>query len=849
MFFDKKLDYRTTVPGGLSSIADILPFKVCNSECDTVYTIDGGMMAVIEYSPYDIEMVSAAEHEALISRIYDEIKLLFAKSSSWSLYSYAYRKNAMKYITSDRDSFSSTKAPYWVDHERMHKFNNENTVFTTKFYLVIKFSSEAIASLSHGILGWLTGSKKEDEQRANELEKLNFNNNINNMVSGMKRVIPNGVKRLVGSELLSFLRYSFNPVDLFDLAYDNSGKPILFLDTWLADCSFIADSEYPKIRYQGKTYHLGIVSVRNYPQYISPSFCGLINNFNFPCRFSTRFVAKNKAWSKQFMSWRRTILSGAAVKRNQSTADKLTGNSEDSSKVALLHDSNEAVRDLEAGEIFGNLNIQFMVWDEDINSLNDKLLHIEEVTRSYGYVCQRESFNASVSYIGALPGEDDMNLRYDLCSLSNAVFSYPVTTNWAGAERNMVVEGGGPPLFYALSSGNTPLMISTHNAEAESSGTDIPGHTMIIGQTGGGKSVLLVFMALQFAKYGGRVIYFDKKRSCMAATLGSEGQFFDFGDYQNPDNIGIQPLRDLEDEDDLAAAYLWIKSLLNDKGDFTPNQDEQQDISNVLKVMAVAMKPEHRTIAVFKSLVQYPSIKKALEDYVSGPYAGLFDKKNQVNIDSWWSTFEIGEVLNDPYVSRPLLRYLFYYIEKTLDERPTMIVIDEAFDFLSDDFFAKNFNTMLRQFRKLNAFVVMATQSLDDLLKDGDVSTSIINNVVNKIFIPSPEINRPNIRELYKSIGLSDTHLNTLKKGKQKRDYMFQIGDNIKLSSLGLDAISLAFCAASNKSDLAELFANIARNDKKFNPYEWLNYKKINAADIEYLRKLSEGEEVDIISA
>ena len=820
-------------------MADLLPFKVINADADIVFTQDGGLMAVVEYFPDDIEMVSEHEHAALIERIYEEIRVLFNKNSSWSIYSYAYRKNMMNYITAAPDNFASMHAPYWVDVERKVKFNDKDATFTTKFYLAFKFLSPAGAAATAGILGWLQDREKNDTDGTKEEELADFNQNINNLISGLNKVIPQGMKRLNGSDLLSFLRYSFNPIELFNLEYETSGQPILFLDAWLADCAFEADPEYPKIIYQGKTYHLGLVSVRNYPTHISPNFCGLINHFNFPCRFSTRFVAQSSAASRAFLSQRRTLLAGAAVKRIASAADKLTGNLDDPEKVQLLHDSNAAGAALDAGEVFGNLNVQFMVWDEDPKALAEKLLHIEETTRGFGYTCQRETFNASVAYLGAMPGENDANFRYDMCALHNAVYSYPLTTNWAGYERNMVVEGGGPPLMYGLSSGNTPLMISTHNAEADTPGNDLAGHTMVIGQTGGGKSVLLIFMALQFAKYGGRVIYFDKKRSCMAATLGSDGQFFDFGDFQNPDNIGVQPLRDLDSEDDLAAAYLWIRELLQDKRGKELSTDAQQDVINVLKLMQGGMSPAHRTLAVFKSLIQYPEIKKSLEDYVSGPYAGLFDKKNQVNINSWWTTFEIGDVLNDQYVSKPLLRYLFNYIEKTLDTTPTMIVIDEAYDFLSDKFFAKNFNKMLRQFRKLNAFVVMATQSLADLLGDDMVSTSIINNICNRIFIPSPEIAKSDIRKLYKTLNLTDTNLDVLKKGRQKRDYLFQFEEKVKLSSLDLGELALAFCAASNKGDLGEIFTNIKNSDNRFDPYKWLAYKGVSETDIAYLRELS----------
>ena len=90
----------------------------------------------------------------------------------------------------------------------------------------------------------------------------------------------------------------------------------------------------------------------------------------------------------------------------------------------------------------------------------------------------------------------------------------PVSAIWAGPKRNEHL--GGPPLLHATTQGHTPFRLVTHQGDV--------GHTLIVGPTGAGKSVLLSLLALQFRRYeDAQVFLFDKGRSAKVATLGMKG--------------------------------------------------------------------------------------------------------------------------------------------------------------------------------------------------------------------------------------------------------------------------------------------------------------------------------------
>ena len=86
--------------------------------------------------------------------------------------------------------------------------------------------------------------------------------------------------------------------------------------------------------------------------------------------------------------------------------------------------------------------------------------------------------------------------------------------------------------------GSTPFRFSLHVGDV--------GHTLIVGPTGAGKSVLLALMALQFRRYErSRIFIFDFGGSARAATLAMGGDWNDLGGALSEDAIdpvSLQPL-------------------------------------------------------------------------------------------------------------------------------------------------------------------------------------------------------------------------------------------------------------------------------------------------------------------
>ena len=144
--------------------------------------------------------------------------------------------------------------------------------------------------------------------------------------------------------------------------------------------------------------------------------------------------------------------------------------------------------------------------------------------------------NAVEAWLGSLPGHLYANVRQPPISTLNLAHIVPISAVWAGPERNEHL--GGPPLFHARTEGATPFRFSLHVGDV--------GHTLVIGPTGAGKSVLLALMALQFRRYAGAQVFaFDFGGSIRAAAIAMGGDWHDLGGVLAGDGaepVALQPL-------------------------------------------------------------------------------------------------------------------------------------------------------------------------------------------------------------------------------------------------------------------------------------------------------------------
>ena len=169
-----------------------------------------------------------------------------------------------------------------------------------------------------------------------------------------------------------------------------------------------------------------------------------------------------------------------------------------------------------------------------------------------------ETVNAVEAWLGSLPGHVYANVRQPPISTLNLAHMIPLSAVWAGEARDHHFKA--PPLFLARTEGSTPFRFSLHVGDV--------GHTLVVGPTGAGKSVLLALMALQFRRYprslrsspSTSAVRSGRQRSPWAATgMISVAR----SPERPPSSFLFSRSREIDDVAERGWAAEWIGSILS----------------------------------------------------------------------------------------------------------------------------------------------------------------------------------------------------------------------------------------------------------------------------------------------
>jgi type IV secretion system protein VirB4 len=565
-----------------------------------------------------------------------------------------------------------------------------------------------------------------------------------------------------------------------------------------------------------------------FPSSTQPGILDELNRLAFPYRWCTRAICLDKTDAtkvlvkirRQWFAKRKSVVT--ILKEVMTNEASVLLDTDAANKAA---DADLALQELgadETGEAYVTATVT--VWDNDARSADEKLRLVEKVIQGRDFTCMVEGVNALEAWFGSLPGHVYANVRQPPVSTLNLAHLIPLSAVWAGPERDD--HFAAPPLFFAKTEGSTPFRFSLHVGDV--------GHTLIVGPTGAGKSVLLALMAMQFRRYADAQIFaFDFGGSMRAAALAMGGDWQDLGGALSDDAlmpVALQPLARIDDAAERGWAAEWVANILDrEKVSITPETKEH--IWTALSSLASAPVAE-RTLTGLSVLLQSNALKQALRPYcIGGPFGRLLDAETELLGDPDMQVFET-EGLVGTGAAAAVLSYLFHRIEARLTGWPTLIIIDEGWLALDDPGFAGQLREWLKTLRKKNASVVFATQSLADI-ESSAIAPAIVESCPTRIFLANERAFEPQIMAIYRRFGLNDRQIEILARATPRRDYYCQSRRGNRLFELGLGEAALAFTAASSKTDQNAISQIIAENGRAGFAAEWLRHKRVGwAADL-----------------
>lgn len=231
-------------------------------------------------------------------------------------------------------------------------------------------------------------------------------------------------------------------------------------------------------------------------------------------------------------------------------------------------------------------------------------------------------------------------------------------------------------------------------------------------------------------------------------------------------------------------ATTWLETIFDLVGT-TLSPGDRKTISATLDLLAEAPK-EQRTLTTLHSCLPR-NLQDAVEPYtVKGAYGQLLDGINPKASTKRLTTWELGAILPlGDIVVAPLLMSLFHQIERSLDGRPTLIVIEEAWAALARSAFSTRIRQWLLTLRKHNAAMVIVAHSASQL-RALPHAASIAESCPTRILLPNPEARVAEHAEVYRFLDLGAREIELLANAQRRKEYYYKSPGGSRLFELNL---------------------------------------------------------------
>ena len=786
-------------------LADFLPWAALVDE-GIILNKDGSFQRTAKFRGPDLDSAVPAELVAIAGRLNNALRRL---ESGWAIFVEAQRHSAGAYPPNTFPDVASAL----VDAERRAQFEEAGAHYESSYFLTFLYLPPAEGTARAERLLY------EDSNRTVDADAREILRGFMDRTNRVLQLVEGFMPECTWLDDEQTLTYLHSTVSTKRHRVRVPEVP-MYLDALLADRPLTGGLE-PMLG----SAHLRVLTIVGFPTATTPGILDDLNRLAFAYRWSTRAIMLDKADATKLLTrirrqWFAKRKSVAAILKEVMTNEASALLDTDAHNKAM--DADAALQELgsdQIGQTFVTATI--MVWDTDPATADEKLRLVEKVIQGRDFTCMAETVNAVEAWLGSLPGHVYANVRQPPISTMNLAHMIPLSAVWAGEARDHHFKA--PALFLARTEGSTPFRFSLHVGDV--------GHTLVVGPTGAGKSVLLALMAMQFRRYGESQIFaFDFGCSVRAATMAMGGNWHDIGGVlsgESAEFVELQPLAAIDEPSERGWAAEWITAILGrERVEVTP--EAKDHLWSALTSLASAPIPE-RTLTGFCVLLQSNALKRALQPYcLGGPYGRLLDAEFERLGDASVQVFETDGLIGTA-VAPAVLSYLFHRIEARLGGRPTLLIIDEGWLALDDEGFSGQLREWLKTLRKKNASVIFATQSLADI--DGSaIAPVIIESCPTRILLPNDRAIEPQITAIYRRFGLNDRQIEILARATPKRDYYCQSRRGNRLFELGLGEVALAFTAASSKADQALIEQVLAEHGREDFLRGWLGARDISWA-------------------
>lgn len=442
-----------------------------------------------------------------------------------------------------------------------------------------------------------------------------------------------------------------------------------------------------------------IIAIQEYPSMTKPGMLDELLGmpFEFVISQSFTFLSKPVAVGRMQRQHGRMVNAGDLAK----------------SQVSAIHD---ALDDLISNHfVMGAHNISMLVYAENKKKIGENINLAGAALSNIGIRWTREDMGIAGSFYAMLPGNFEYRVRVgDITSLNFSGFSSFHNFPIGRISHNQW--GDAVMMFKTTSS--SPYYFNFHRAESKEIRIDKNhkdlANTMVIGQSGGGKTVLemtMLAMAMKFnqpPEHPATYVLFDKDLGGAIGVRAMGGKYYPI---KNGVPSGFSPFQLDPTPDNMVFLENLVKKLVQHDGmPLMPVQEKEINQAIVGVMGAAKNKRRLGALLEFFDPTDANGLHARLSRWCRGGALGwLFDNAEDTFLleGSPIFGFDVTEFLDNEETRTPTIMYLFHRIEKLIDGRRLIIFMDEFWKLLLDDYFEDLVQNKLKTIRKQNGFLVI----------------------------------------------------------------------------------------------------------------------------------------------
>lgn len=496
----------------------------------------------------------------------------------------------------------------------------------------------------------------------------------------------------------------------------------------IAPVSMVIRSNYMELN----SMYARTLFVLTYPQYIEVNWLSPVINFDASFDISMHIYPVDS-----------TNISRVLRRKVSEMESSLRINEEKGAisdpELDIAYQDAEELRDnLQRGlEKVFHYGLYFTVYAKDLPSLDSACERIETALSGQMIYTKPALLQMEAGFNSTLPlGQDQLQVVRNMTSSSLAT-SFPFVSS------DLTTNEG---VLYGINRHNNSLILfdrfKLENA-----------NMVVFAKSGGGKSYAVKLEILRSMMFGTDIFVIDPENEYQNLTKAVGGSYLSVS-LNSEKRINPFDLPDLgadaDGEQNLRSAIISLLGLMNLMlGELTPEEDStmdrairesyaMRDVTSDIKSQKKAPPTMEDLFNVLKNMAGAESLAQRLDKYVTGTFAGIFNKPTNFNLDNGLVVFNIRDLEDElrPIGMYIVLNYIWNRIR--FDKKKRMLVIDEAWILMQYEDSAKFLYSIAKRARKYWVGLTTITQDVEDFLSTTYGKAVVSNSSLQLLLRQSP---------------------------------------------------------------------------------------------------------------